>query len=131
MNIFVLDDDPYYADFLKHQIMQEGSHTVTVFNQARDLLDVLRAGETCGLLITDIFMEGMDGVELVMHLGDVGYAGAIAIVSGVSFETLAIVESIAKHSGLNLCGTYFKPISSMQLHECISLASTSTRDSRY
>ena len=122
MHIFVVDDDPYYADILMHQIRMTGDHVVKIFHKAKDVVSALRAGETCGLLIIDIFMEDMDGVELIMHLSDVIYSGAISIISGVSSETLNIAESIARNSGLNVCGAHVKPITAEQLYQCITAA---------
>lgn len=122
MNVFIVDDDPSYVEILLLQIAQCGDHVVEVFHSARDALSALGQGRHCGLLLTDIFMQDMDGLELIMKLGDSSYQGAVAIVSGVSRETLQIAETIATHSGLNLVGSHFKPITIKALGECVRAA---------
>lgn len=63
LKIMVVDDDDNVREPLRRFLEQTG-HEVRAANNARDVLEVLAGGEVPDLLITDISMAGMDGVEL-------------------------------------------------------------------
>jgi FixJ family two-component response regulator len=60
--VFILDDD---ASFLKSmsRLLQAVGYTVRAFESAQEFLDQL-GPETCGCVVTDLQMPGMDGLKM-------------------------------------------------------------------
>ena len=61
--ILVVDDEQSMAQFLGIVLRKEGYHVVTA-NNGRDALDKVKA-ENFNVVITDIKMPGMDGIQLL------------------------------------------------------------------
>jgi signal transduction histidine kinase len=59
--VFVIDDEPMIARLVVRAL---GAHDVSPFTQARDALAALRGGDTPDLLLCDIEMPGLSGMEL-------------------------------------------------------------------
>lgn len=73
--ILVVDDDPIVADSLCEYLTQDGLAAATAYNAAEALAAIEQADAnntpegTFGIVITDVSMPGMNGVELLRELG--------------------------------------------------------------
>ena len=70
-NILLAEDDTSMRDFLKIALQKAG-HSVTAFSDGNEALQALQAGPDASydLLLTDIVMPGMDGIELSQKATD-------------------------------------------------------------
>ncbi|HPV56234.1 MAG TPA: response regulator, partial [Tenuifilaceae bacterium] len=66
MRVLILDDDIDYSSSMREVIENEG-HSVTVTNSAMDALN-LENSSPFDLLITDIIMPEMDGLEVIQYV---------------------------------------------------------------
>ena len=62
-NILIVDDDPAMLSFIDKALEQSG-HTITTANNGLDALKILEKDENFDLLLCDIVMPGIDGIEL-------------------------------------------------------------------
>lgn len=62
MLILVVDDEPDHRS-LARRVMERGGHTVMAARDAAEALEVM-AEHDVELVVTDLFMPGMDGLEL-------------------------------------------------------------------
>jgi two-component system cell cycle response regulator CpdR len=62
-HILVVDDDLAMLSFIS-TALKRANHNVAAHNNGKDALKALQAGEAYDLLLTDIVMPGMDGIEL-------------------------------------------------------------------
>ena len=83
--LLVIDDEPFVRDALK-RVLEEEELGVDVAADAETALVQLR-NQTYDLVILDIIMPGMDGVELIRRLrADYPGIRIIAISGGGNFE---------------------------------------------
>jgi CheY-like chemotaxis protein len=79
-SILIIDDDPDVLRTLRRVVESQG-HTV---HEAADGVTALRffAGQPTDLVITDIYMPGMDGIELIMRIKEAFPEARVVAMSG-------------------------------------------------
>lgn len=111
IRVLVLDDDKFMLEFVSHLLRELGVNEVFVAEDGKAGLFVLSAQiEAVDLLICDIEMPGMDGIEFLRHIADQKYSGKIVLFSGVDTDLLKAIERLAIVRGLNVIGTLAKPV---------------------
>ncbi len=73
--VFVVEDDPAVRDVVEHALVREGMETKAAAD-GEAALEHLRASEPYDLVILDVMLPGMDGIELCRELraGEAGTA---------------------------------------------------------
>lgn len=66
-NILVVDDDPFVGEMLAIVLEGEG-YEVTAAGSGREALAALAAPSGIALVLTDMLMPGMDGLELTREI---------------------------------------------------------------
>ena len=79
-HILIIDDEPSIGALLTRLLTQQG-YRVTVRTDGRQGVDAFRR-DPADLVITDIFMPEMDGMEVMMELKDEFQELKIMIISG-------------------------------------------------
>lgn len=67
--ILIIDDDPDILEFISYNLIKEGFQTITASN-GRDAIGIAKR-EIPHLIIIDVMMPEMDGVETCYHLRDI------------------------------------------------------------
>ncbi len=120
MKILVIDDDPLMLKLLTHQLNRIGYSQVIALDMATVGIDLLRReGSSIGLILCDLKMPGMDGVEFVRQLANMQFAGSIVLISGEDERILDSVERLTEFHKLNVLGSLHKPISIEQLQDVL------------
>lgn len=65
--IMLVDDDSFLLDMYSLKF-KKADLDVTVVSSSINALDKLRAGETYDIVVLDIIMPGMDGIELLENI---------------------------------------------------------------
>jgi len=86
-------------------------------SEALDYLD--RESGDIDVIICDLNMPGMDGVELIRHLARKAYSGALILTSGEDIRILKTVEKLAIEHELQVLGVLEKPVSPVKLGELL------------
>ena len=74
------------------------------------------------LIVLDLHMPGMDGIEILRFLGINKYRGAIVLISGYDQEILASARILARKQELNIIAALRKPIIQDELKRALKTA---------
>ena len=120
MSILIVDDNRVSAKLLEMQLAAMGYQTQTVAS-GTEVLDVLRTRSDVELLITDLLMPGMDGVDLIRSIrNDSTWCRLpIIVVTGV-----ADVQSAKRVASLWVQHYLVKPAARAQLESAVRAALT-------
>ena len=67
------------------------------------------------VIISDLDMPGMDGMELIRHIGESGLPVAMILSSAIDRAVMASVEAMTKAYGITLLGAIEKPVTQPKL----------------
>jgi CheY-like chemotaxis protein len=119
----VVDDDAFSQEFFAEMLGELQVGEIHSASNGRTALRIL-AGlpRPPDLLICDVFMPDMDGIEFLSELSKNGYSGGIILVSGLDVTMMSIAQQVALDSGLKLLGAYTKPVPMGVLAETLARA---------
>lgn len=109
--VLVLDDDRFMLEFVSHLLKELDVDEVLVAEDGKAGLFVLSTQiDDVDLLICDIEMPGMDGIEFLRNIANQKYGGKIVLFSGIDEDLLKAIERLAIVRGLSVIGTLVKPV---------------------
>ncbi len=111
LRVLLLDDDRFMQKFVCDLLSDLGVKETLVAKDGVDGLRVLSSQEgVFDLMICDIEMPGMDGIEFLRNIASQGYTGHIALLSGIDANLLRAAERLANAHGLKMVGVIEKPV---------------------
>lgn len=111
-SVLIVDDDPFSKDWLSELLAGLGVPHIHTASNGRDALKKLRQLEKLpDVLICDIFMPDMDGIEFLEQIVKRRYAGRFMLISGQDMETLTLARELADAGLMNFVGAFVKPVS--------------------
>lgn len=120
MKILLVDDDRFALKLLTRLLANYGFGNVVAHEHAADAVALLEFdNQTFDLILCDLQMPGMDGVEFIRQLVRIRYAGGLVLVSGEDTRILQTAEKLSKAHRLNVLGALKKPVSSEQLQQVL------------
>jgi len=120
MKMLLIDDEPFALKLLIHQLASLGFRDVTPVSGGAEALELIAGGAHFGIILTDLQMPGMDGVEFVRALTQTGYGGELVLVSGEDKRILKTAEQLARIHGLRVLGRLKKPVEPERLAEVLA-----------
>jgi CheY-like chemotaxis protein len=121
--VLVVDDDSMARRQAGMLLTALGTEDVlAVDSGAAALAEIAQAVSPFDLLITDLLMPEMDGVEFLRRLTESGYRGDIVLCSGVDKQLLETAAELARAKGMALRGVIEKPLSRGALTDLLSSA---------
>ncbi len=85
--VLVVDDEPAILDLVRLVLERAGYSCATV-GRGREAASMLSGDVRPEALIVDLMMPDMDGIQLIDHAREVGYAGPILLFTTVRSEVL-------------------------------------------
>lgn len=119
--VLIIDDDPLMLQAIELQLSRLGVRdAVTCESASEALMKVFDPHQDAfTLVICDLQMPVMDGVEFVRRLADGGFAGGLMLLSGEDARTLQAATLLAKTYHLNFLGSLSKPVPLDRLRQAL------------
>jgi CheY-like chemotaxis protein len=121
--VLLVDDDEFALESMREALSPLKLGSIAT---AADGIAALRHIKSSPLppdvLICDVYMPNMDGLEFLDQLAQMQYQGGVIVVSGQNIEMLDMARQIATGSGLRVLGAFTKPVAQSQLWAAIGLA---------
>ncbi|MDD2882782.1 MAG: EAL domain-containing response regulator [Rhodoferax sp.] len=105
--VALLDDDVALCVFMSEVAQAAGYHTLMA-HDGRELATLLAAQPV--LLVLDIAMAHMDGIEVIRQLAAARFTGRLVIVSGHGAAMLQSAKLLAELQDVRVAGILTKPI---------------------
>jgi len=121
LNFLVLDDDQLLRFMMKKMLRSFSAAKVLEASNGTEALEILRVPETkpVDIILCDLNMPGMDGMEFIRHLGEAHSTASVIIISSHDDTLIAAVRKMALAYHVNLLGTLQKPVTRTQLEALI------------
>ena len=108
--VLIVDDDPITRQLLEAFASGIGTREILQAANGREAIQIVNLhGPQIDLIFCDLEMPETDGIELLGHLRDRDFKGAIAIVSGAHRSLVDGAAKLASLHGLNFLGRIYKP----------------------
>ncbi len=88
--ILVVDDDPFVAEMLA-MILEDEGYGIETAESGEDALEKFNASPDIGLLISDMNMPGMSGLELIAAIRAANPAIPVILLTGTEDASLGSV----------------------------------------
>ena len=126
LRVLLLDDDNFALEIMADMLASAGSFDVLCETDAKRALLTLGA-ERPGLLICDLSMPDMDGIEFLQAAAEAGFQGSVMLLTGMDTGVRRAAERLARAHGLKVLGAWQKPISTLDLHNALTALATDER----
>ncbi len=122
IRVLVLDDDPFMRKLLAHMLGSLGFDAVTTCDSGPAALQWVDApGMSPDLILLDLNMPDMDGIEFMRKLVDHRFKGSLILVSGEDTRVLQMAERLVQAHRLTALGHLSKPVSMAKLTDAVAL----------
>ena len=124
-SVLVVDDDPVVLMQMKQMLAGIGvSEVLSARNGVEAILLMNRRGKPPEVVVCDLNMPEMDGVEMIRRFGQSGFRGGLILMSGADEQLLTTVGKLAELQGLAVLGQIHKPATPDAMRDLLRLASS-------
>ena len=109
--VLLVEDHDFQRWTIEQGLRRFGVRSVVAAENGRSGLQALAtSGTPFDLVMSDLDMPDMDGLEFIRHLGALQSNVALVILSAQPAAVLASVEAMARAYGVNILGVLSKPL---------------------
>ena len=123
LSIMVVEDHQFQRVVAEQALKGLGVENLRLANNGNDALRQLTSSQPIDIVICDLDMPEMDGVQFIRHLANEGYVRAVIVASALEPSLIRTVEDMAQEHGLRVLGTLSKPLSRDRIRELLMLYS--------
>ena len=120
---FLIVEDQGFQRWATRQMLENlGARFVLEAADGRAALEIFQnQGARIDIIISDLDMPEMDGMEFIRHVGEIGKPVSIIIASALDRALIGAVETMTTAYGIDLLGAIVKPIDAKSLEATIRL----------
>lgn len=115
LSALVVDDDEFVRGVIMRQLQQLGAGRVAVADSGAAARELLCNAEPLALIVCDLLMPGIDGVELLRDIAETHPQAALILISSVAPKILRTAQEVAERRGLRVLGCLGKPLRMAEL----------------
>jgi EAL domain-containing protein (putative c-di-GMP-specific phosphodiesterase class I)/AmiR/NasT family two-component response regulator len=121
LDILLVDDEPFVLSLASKVLEQLGQKKVDLAKGGDDaLIKIMTRDTPYDLVIADLNMPDLDGVELLRLAHDSGFKGGVILLSGEDQRMLDAAYGLAKAHNVNVLGALSKPLNKVELSNLLS-----------
>ena len=122
LRFLVVEDHSFQRWAMGNTLRGLGARYVFTAGDGRAALEIVRdLGEPIDIIISDLDMPEMDGMEFIRHLAGAAGSPSLIVVSGLDRALLTSVEMMARAYKVRLLGSIAKPVTNGKLTALIDL----------
>ncbi len=111
MKLLLVDDESFALRLLTHQLKRLGFEDIAPFDDPTAALALLEQDvRSADLVLLDLQMPGIDGIEFIRHLARLRFHGGLVLVSGEDERILQTARRLAEAHRLQVRGAVHKPV---------------------
>ncbi len=121
IRFLVAEDHEFQRRTLVRMLTSLGALEVLEAADGRAALEVFRdPGRPVHIIVCDLDMPEMDGMEFIRHVGEMGAQVSVILASALDRHLIASVETMTTAYGMNLLGAIEKPATPQKLRDLIT-----------
>ncbi|AMS22763.1 diguanylate phosphodiesterase [Pseudomonas synxantha] len=118
LSILIVEDHPLQHIYLQNLLSELGDFLLETAEDGNQALERLRQRDF-DLVLTDLLMPGMDGVQFIQCLANLRCKPALAIMSAASRRMLMAASLVAKNLDVEVIGLISKPVTAEALRTLV------------
>ncbi|MGO4377497.1 EAL domain-containing protein [Pseudoduganella sp. RAF19] len=121
LHFLVAEGEPVQRELMVGMLRHMDAQQVTPVADGPSALRLLENGVSApiSIVLMDLSLPGMDGLELIRRMGELHHAAGLIVVGTQTGDVLFSVETMASAYGVNMLGTTGRPLSAAKLESLI------------
>jgi len=111
LSVLIVEDEPAHQRILSMQLRALGVSQVLEATDGEEALEILGRNPHITLVISDLMMPRLDGLELLCQHAKSSHPASFAIYSAMDRQLLACMQLMAHERAINFVGVLVKPAS--------------------
>ncbi|HSN21955.1 MAG TPA: EAL domain-containing response regulator [Usitatibacter sp.] len=122
LRFLVVEDQGFQRWTVEQLLRSLGAAEVHSAEEGRQALEIMRnADPPIDVIVTDLNMPGMDGIEFIRHVGEIGSRASILLVSEQDPTLLESVAAMTEAYGVGFLQALRKPLTAQKLADALTL----------
>jgi len=117
-SVYLLDDEPDQVDLLREFVEMSGMKAQG-YTHASQFFEQISTNTDCDILVLDLQMPGMDGIEVMRRLNEIHVKPALILISGHDTSVLSSAEKLGRAHDFEIIASMNKPLNMAQFQSII------------
>ena len=110
LRFIVTEDHEFQRKMMVRMLTALGARSVTAAEDGKAALEIFKdPSRSADIIISDLDMPGMDGMEFMRHVGEAGIPVSVILSSALDPGLIHSVETMTRAYGITLLGAIEKP----------------------